>query len=628
MKALIKVGYACNENCTFCHTADLREMNDTADRVVWKIRRAKALGYSMVVLSGGEPTIRPELLPWARLTASLGMDFGLVTNGLLLSYPHVTSELVEACRLRYVYMSIHGGDAKVHRSVVRADTFDQALGALRLLAGRVPDLTANCVVTTANMPHLRALVERLVPLRDLAIKLSMTQPKGGGKHAFDVIVPDVAECAAAVADAIQHGVRLRGDAAGPRFAHDGLPFCLLPGLEDLYDDLKTHRFATMIEADEDDFVPVDDVAKIHPPPCEGCSLRGACPGLFRGYLEARGSDALRPVTGKPRSNAFHFVPERDIARPAGAPCPIERDGSSPYDRGRTLFVRLADRMRLFRTETRDFSDEELLAIKEGTGQIYLDVSTKLAPDDFAKDLKKLVVAAECARCAKRPVCTGAWEPLREDVFTRDDALLRERVRGLSGRVLDLGAGEGPYLDVLAPAIASGEVEYVGVEPDAGRVEILARRAERARFVVARAEDLQVDLGVFDHVLVLRSYNHFADPAAALSAAIGSLRVGGTLLVADNLAFGLVRGLAHARRAERAPENQFEHHRNDGAEQAHRVLSRFPLILRERRDAGPATSNQWVLRYERAPAASPSPEVAARGHAPPRRAESASTEQPT
>ncbi len=109
MKALIKVGYACNENCTFCHTADMRHIDDSADRVDWKIARAKRLGYTMAVLSGGEPTMRPELLRWARKSAALGLDFGLVTNGLMLSYPHVVDELVNDCRLRYVYMSMHGG---------------------------------------------------------------------------------------------------------------------------------------------------------------------------------------------------------------------------------------------------------------------------------------------------------------------------------------------------------------------------------------------------------------------------------------------------------------------------------------------------------------------------------------
>ncbi|EYF05189.1 radical SAM protein [Chondromyces apiculatus] len=597
MKALIKVGYACNENCTFCHTADMRQMNDSTERVDWKIERARRLGYSMVVLSGGEPTIRPELLRWARRVAALGLDFGLVTNGLLLSYPHVVDELIAECRLRYVYMSIHGGAAKVHNSVVRADTFQKAVAALQNLAGRVPDLTANCVVTTANVKHLRGLVDRLLPLRDLCLKFSMTQPKGAADRAYDVICPEVAACAAAVKDAIAYGME-RAEPGTLRFAHDGIPFCLLPGLEHLYDDLKTHRFASMIETDEDDFVPVDDVAKIHTEKCEDCSLRGACPGLYRGYHEARGDGALRPVHDLPRANSFHFVPERDLVRPPGAPCPVRRDGVRPYDRGRTLFLRLKDRMRLFRTGTRDFADAELLATKEGAGQLYVDISSKLAPDDFAKDLRKLRISAECGACPRRDECTGCWEPVREDVFTRDDALVLDRLRALRGRVLDLGCGEGPYLDVLAEQARAGAIDYVGLDPDEGRLAVLSSRYPFGRFIAAPAEALPDDVGEVDHVLVLRSWNHLVDPGKVLDRALARLRPGGSLLVVDNVAFGLVRGRAHAARAEAAPANRFEHYRNDGAAEAERRLAGRPLRLVSRRAVGPETSNQWMLCYQR------------------------------
>jgi MoaA/NifB/PqqE/SkfB family radical SAM enzyme/SAM-dependent methyltransferase len=600
VKALIKVGYACNENCTFCHTADIRHLDDTAERIDWKIDRAKRLGYSMVVLSGGEPTMRPELLRWARRIAGHGLDLGLVTNGLMLSYDHVVRELVDECRLRYVYMSMHGGDAKVHGSVVRADTFGKALSAVKNLHGVVDDLTVNCVVTTANVKQLRGVVDRLIELPKLCIKFSMTQPKGGGSHAFDVIVPDVAACAERVKDAIEYGMGKR-TGPGPRFAHDGIPFCLLPGLEDLYDDLKTHRYATMIESDEDDFVPVDDVAKIQPEEtCRDCALRGPCPGLYRGYWEARGGSALRPVLDRPRSNSYNFVPERDIARPPNTACPVRKDGTSPYDRGRTLFLRLRDRMRLFRTETRDFSDEELVAIKEGAGQIYVDVSTKLAPDDFARDLKKLQPSAECVRCPERPRCTGCFEPVPVDLFTRDDRAVLEMLASLEGRVLDLGCGEGPYLEALAKRAEAGVLEYVGVDPDPGRLAVLASRhpSPRFSFVVGRAEDLGEDLGTFDHVLVLRSYNHLADPTRAIDRALERLRPGGTLFLCDNVAFGLVRARAHAARAEVFPGNLFEHFRNDDAERAHRRLEGRPLRLVDRRDVGPETSNQWYLRYER------------------------------
>lgn len=608
MKALIKVGYACNENCTFCHTADMRHHNDTAERVAWKIERARRLGFSMVVLSGGEPTIRPELLSWARMTAQLGMDFGLVTNGLMLSYPHVARELIEECRLRYVYMSILGGDAKVHGSVVRADTFYQAIGALKELCGRVPDLTANCVVTNANIRHLRALVDRLFQLDHLCIKFSMAQPKGAANWAPDVIIPDVEECAAAVRDAIAYGRAVLGDNNKHQqykkiqFAHDGIPFCLLPGLEDLYDDLKTHRFAVMIEADEDDFVPVDDVAKIQPEDvCGGCSLRGACPGLYRGYYEARGTSALRPVClpEKPRANSYNFVPVRDIARPAGAACPIKKDGTSPYDRARTLFLRLKDRIRLYRTETRDFADAELLRTKEELGQIYVDISSKLSPDDFSKDLRLLQPSAECVQCELQSACTKTWEAIPADVFSRDDALVLSHLERLEGRVLDVGCGDGPYLHKLAQKAKEGRIDYVGVDPDSERLSVLSARYPFARFVAAPVEELSGDdLGAFDHILILRSFNHLAAPRAALETLVRRLKPGGSLLIVDNVAFGLLRGRAHAARAENDRNNRFEHYRNDGAKEALSAVPDGLLRLISRRDVKPGSSNQWLLHFER------------------------------
>lgn len=579
-------------------------MDDTAERIDWKIDRAKRLGYSMVVLSGGEPTMRPELLHWAKRVASHKLDLGLVTNGLMLAYPHVTDELINECRLKYVYMSLHGGDAKVHGSVVRADTFSKAIQAISNIHGRVDDLTINCVVTTANVRHLRGVVDKLLGFPKLCIKFSMTQPKGGGSRAFDIIVPDVEECAARVKDAIEYGQDKRaGDE--PRFAHDGIPFCLLPGLEHLYDDLKTHGYATMIEADENDFVPVDDVAKIQPEGiCSDCALAGPCPGLYRGYYETRGASALRPVLGKPRANSYNFVPERDIARAAGSDCPVRKDGPTPYDRGRTLFVRLKDRMRLFRTDTRDFTDEELLAVKENAGQLYIDISTKLAPDDFSKDLRKLRLASECNVCPERPRCTGCFEAIRDDVFSADDALVLDLLKSLSGRVLDLGCGEGRYLDVLAQKAADGAIEYVGVDPDAASLSVLGSRYPFAKFVTTNAEELPDDLGDFDHILALRSVNHFQDPGRVFDAALSRLRAGGTLLLVDNAAFGLVRSRQHAHRAEAAPTNRLEHYRNDDAERCARRLQGKPLKLLLRHDVSPLTSNQWVLRYERLEQVSP------------------------
>jgi SAM-dependent methyltransferase len=306
-----------------------------------------------------------------------------------------------------------------------------------------------------------------------------------------------------------------------------------------------------------------------------------------------------------RANSFNFVPVRDIPRGSSAPCPLVDAPSIAPDRARTLLVRLKDRMRLVRTSTADFSEDELAATRNLFGQIYADVSTKLAPDDFARDLRKLRPSAECAACPKSSGCPGCWEAAPGDVFGRDDARVRAILAGLSGRVLDVGGGDAGYLAPLAERAATGVVDYVCVDPDEVRLALLASRFPFARFVAGRAEELAVDLGDFDHVLFLRSYNHLVDPVRAVAGSLGRLRPGGSLLLVDNVAFGLVRGAAHAARAEAAPENRLEHYRNDGAAEADATVRAASLASRrtralrlvERRDIGPETSNQWLLRYQ-------------------------------
>ena len=599
MKALIKVGYSCNDHCTFCHTEDVRHIDDASENVFAKIARAKQLGHTMVVFSGGEPTIRKEMHAWAARVEELGMELGFVTNGRRFAYPDFTDDMLSR-GLSYVYLSLHGGSARVHNSLVRADAFQETLRGIENLHGKIPVLSVNCVVTRSNVAHLRGVIDRLLPFSDLTIKLSMAAPKGGGENRFEHVVPDVGDAARAIADALSYGLSMRGDRQGPRFAHDGVPLCLMPGHEALYDDLRTNDFRTMSEVGEGDFFPVDDVIKVQPEePCGRCALRGPCPGLFRGTLE-RQPHAARLLSAREdgaRSNSYHYVPTRDLVRAKDAPCPVKTDGATSYDRGRSLFLRLPDRMRLFETRTRDFADLEILHTKEDVAQLYVDVSKKLAPDDFAKDLRKLRLSEECVSCEERARCPGAWLAVAGDVFTRDDARVHELLGELDGDVVDIGAGEGTYLATIAERAKSGSIRYTAIEPDEGRARSLTSRHAWASVRTEDAERMELPPASVDHALVLRSYNHLRSPERVLDRVSRALRVGGSLTIVDNVAFGMLRQRTHADLAERGP-GLFEHHRNDDAEHAHAIARRFPLRLVERRDVSKATSNQWLLRYVR------------------------------
>jgi MoaA/NifB/PqqE/SkfB family radical SAM enzyme/SAM-dependent methyltransferase len=594
MKALIKVGYGCNDHCSFCHTLDVRHIDAEAVEVHRKIDRAKALGHTMIVLSGGEPTIRPELVEWASHAARLDMDFGLVTNGRMLSYPALVDALMER-RLRYVYLSLHGGTAKVHDLMVRSEAFEQSYGAVGVLSGRGLDLTVNCVITRHNVDHLRGLVDAMLPYRDAVLKFSMVEPKGGGAALFEHLMPRIAHVADRVKDAIAYGRERAPDA---RFEHGAIPLCLMRGFEEHYSDLKTHRFRTMIEVGEPDFFPVDDANKIQPKEsCAGCSLSGACPGLYRGYHEIFGAGELAKVADRTRSNSFHYVFESLVRHEAR--CPLLEDGTTPHDRGRDLFVKHGERIARYRAETRDFSDVEIEAIKLERGQLYVDLSKKDAPDDFARDLRPLARSAMCQGCTEHDRCTGMFEPnLDEDPFSRDDARVRAILRELEGDVLDVGAGDARFATELGASIESGRVRYSAFDPDARAIERIRARWPEAEVWVASAEVWAAEVArTFDHVLVLRSWNHLVDPARVCASIARALRPQGTLTVIDDAPFALVRNRSHAARAERSSAG-LEHYRNDTAADASRVLDASGLTRIEMREVSPETSSLWLLRYAR------------------------------
>ena len=100
--------------CPFCHNAllvtELEQGNDTWDEaeVLTFLRRRKGL-LDGVCVTGGEPTLQPELAPFLRRVKELGYAVKLDTNG---TRPEVLRTLVGEGLVDYVAMDVKNSPAR------------------------------------------------------------------------------------------------------------------------------------------------------------------------------------------------------------------------------------------------------------------------------------------------------------------------------------------------------------------------------------------------------------------------------------------------------------------------------------------------------------------------------------
>jgi MoaA/NifB/PqqE/SkfB family radical SAM enzyme len=157
--------FSCNARCAFCCKArEIREGRDAFPPL--RLDRAKALleriraTVNLLFLSGGEPTLHPELPDLLREArrqgfSSIGMSTNLIEWG---RRPEIAEFLDALC------VSLHSTDVQEHAEALgvparTAETIFENLEGLRSGArGRGPRILINCVVTPQNLGRVLDLV--------------------------------------------------------------------------------------------------------------------------------------------------------------------------------------------------------------------------------------------------------------------------------------------------------------------------------------------------------------------------------------------------------------------------------------------------------------------------------------
>ena len=153
----------CNLTCKHCYStsADKDFAGElTTEEVYTTLDDLKGFGVPVLILSGGEPLMRPDIFDISERAKAMGFYVGLSTNGTLID--DAMADRIAATGYDYVGISIDG-IRETHDHFRRRDgAFDEALQGLRLCKARGIKVGLRFTLTQDNahqVPELLQLME-------------------------------------------------------------------------------------------------------------------------------------------------------------------------------------------------------------------------------------------------------------------------------------------------------------------------------------------------------------------------------------------------------------------------------------------------------------------------------------
>jgi cyclic pyranopterin phosphate synthase len=178
----------CNLRCVYC--MPLRGLTFisspellTAEEIELVARAALAVGFRKFRLTGGEPTLRPDLLEIVRRIGALEgvRDLAMTTNAILL--PKLARPLVES-GLRRINIHVDSFDPGRLKKLMRFGTLEEIERGIAAAeeAGLLP-IKLNCVVTRDYNDTDVVEMARRAKERDWHVRFIELMPLGGGEAA-------------------------------------------------------------------------------------------------------------------------------------------------------------------------------------------------------------------------------------------------------------------------------------------------------------------------------------------------------------------------------------------------------------------------------------------------------------
>lgn len=287
------VGYDCNLACDYCTiTPAMRARSLSTPELLGAMRLGRHRDYDRIAFTGGEPTIRRDLVGLIKAARKLGYaDVKLQSNGLLLSAANV-ARLVEAGVSRF-HVSIHTHRPEAYDTLVRrAGSFAAMEQGLREAAASGLPVVVDAIIKADTYRWLPEAIGWIADRGVREVHLWYVSLTDGNRENVDSL-PAMREALPFLREALAVG---RSRSLEVKSLH--VPRCLLG-------DDWTHAWdpgsqRVMVVTPEATFELKESrlAGQRHVPACAGCRFEAICPGVRPDYLEQFGDEEIASIRGQ------------------------------------------------------------------------------------------------------------------------------------------------------------------------------------------------------------------------------------------------------------------------------------------------------------------------------------------
>ncbi|NVP17151.1 radical SAM protein [Candidatus Gracilibacteria bacterium] len=294
-RADIKVGFACNNHCTFCVQGDKRYKYKprTLDEIKKIVFNEYTLGARALVFTGGEPTVHPDLVEAISYAKFIGfLHIQIQSNGTNFDDIDYVKKLINAGATEFS-PSIHGFKKETHdKQVGTPGAWNRVVKGLINLRNLNCLVIINSVITKDNYKEIPLLAKLLIDLKVTQFQFAFVHILGSADKNKDSVVPQKSK----VMPYIYKALDLSKKYGVPAYT-EAIPYCLMQGYEwAISENVMPETSINDAEMRTDSYSDYRwNEGKAKGPNCNKCSKNLICEGPWKEYPIIYGWEEFKPI---------------------------------------------------------------------------------------------------------------------------------------------------------------------------------------------------------------------------------------------------------------------------------------------------------------------------------------------